>query len=83
MEVLLIILGFLILAAWLVSIAYLCNAAKAKGWHENGAAGLWFVGIFCSPVILGLYAAALPDRKGQTDSKTAVDTQPPLTLPSI
>lgn len=57
-----IILLILILAAWLVSISLMVKAAKEKGHHLDGAGKLWFIGIFASPIVLGLYTASLPDR---------------------
>lgn len=59
--------------ACLIAISLIVKAAQAKGWHKDGTGKLWFIGIFATPVVLGLYVAALPDR-GQSKAKLA--TQP-------
>lgn len=60
---LLFVLLIVILAAWLVSIAKLIEVYKQK--HKDGESAstgiLWFIGIFASPMVLGLYVCALPD----------------------
>ena len=33
-----------------------------KGHGQDGTGSLWFIGIFASPIVLGLYTASLPDR---------------------
>ena len=71
-----IILLILILAAWLVSISLMIKAAKEKGYHRDGAGKLWFIGIFASPVVLGLYTASLPDRNVPL-AKSNVDDELP------
>lgn len=52
-----------VLVAWIMAIAMLVKMAKEKGHCRNGAGLLWFVGLFASPIVLGLYVAALPDKK--------------------
>jgi hypothetical protein len=44
-----------------MAISLLVNAAKEKGHLRVGL--LWFIGIFTSPVVLGLCVIALPDRR--------------------
>ena len=59
------LLIFVLLTAFVISliaISLLVNAAQQKGFHRNDAGTLWFVGIFASPIVLGLYTASLPDR---------------------
>ncbi len=80
---LLAILGLLIFAAWITGIYLLCNAVNAKGWHKKGDGALWFVGIFASPIVLGLYAAALPDKKLQSADPEIQQSTPKSELPSI
>lgn len=46
----------------LVAISLLIRAAKEKGYHCSSTGILWLVGIFATPVVLGLYTASLPDR---------------------
>lgn len=50
----------------LVAISLLVKAAKEKGYHRSSAGILWLVGIFATPVVLGLYTASLPDRNATT-----------------
>lgn len=63
------LLIFVLLTAFAISllaISLLVNAAQQKGFHRNDAGTLWFVGIFASPIVLGLYTASLPDRGAPT-----------------
>lgn len=48
--------------AWLLAISLIIKAAQAKGFHRDGTGKLWFIGIFATPIVLGLYVASLPDR---------------------
>ena len=50
----------------LVAISLLIKAAKEKGYHRSSTGILWLVGIFATPVVLGLYTASLPDRNAAT-----------------
>lgn len=50
------------LIAWLLAISLIIKAAQAKGFHRDGTGKLWFIGIFATPIVLGLYVASLPDR---------------------
>lgn len=59
----LVVVGFILLIAWIVAISLMCDAVQEKGHHKDGTGSLWAIGILCSPIVLGLYAAALPDRK--------------------
>lgn len=65
-SVLVIFIAFIVLilafAAWLLAIAKLVEAARMKGHGQDGTGSLWFIGIFASPIVLGLYTASLPDR---------------------
>lgn len=77
---LLIALSIVILAAWIVSIVKLVEAYKLK--QENGQDAptgvLWLIGLFASPVVLGLYVCALPNRSERTSSK-----KPETELPAV
>ncbi|WP_350455359.1 hypothetical protein [Slackia heliotrinireducens] len=49
--------------AWLMATAMFVDLAKSKGhFTEGGSFALWFVGIFASPFVLGLYAVGLPNK---------------------
>lgn len=69
----------LVLAAFLASISLFIKAAKEKGYYENGGTGiLWFIGIFATPIVVGLYTASLPDLRGQkAKQEETVDTELP------
>lgn len=53
----------LILVAWLLSIDLLIDAGKAKGYSMANSGKLWFIGIVATPLVVGLYVAALPDNR--------------------
>lgn len=50
------------LGAWLLAISLFAKIAKEKGYFEDGAGILWFMGIFATPIVAGLYVLALPDK---------------------
>ena len=61
-----LVLAILVLIAWLVAINLFVEAAKEKGYYRDGGAGLlWFVGIFATPIVVGIYTTALPDKRSQ------------------
>lgn len=70
-----------VLGAWILAISMFVDIAKEKGYCKNGAGVLWYIGIFATPIAVGLYVAALPDKgAGSAGSKHAnVDDE----LPSI
>ena len=59
MIVVLIVIGILAFVAWLWSINLFAAEAKRKGHGNTGV--LWFMGIFATPIVVGLYTAQLPD----------------------
>lgn len=59
----LIIVSVLVLVAWLLSIDMFINAGKAKGYSMANSGKLWFIGIIATPLVVGLYVAALPDNR--------------------
>lgn len=77
----LIVLVFLllVLVAFLASISLFIDAAKEKGYYKNGGTGiLWFIGIFATPIVVGLYTASLPDLRNQkTEQKETVESDLP------
>lgn len=63
MEGFILIVGIITFVAWIISIDMFIQAAKEKGYHTDGGTGkLFFVGLFASPLVLGLYTASLPDK---------------------
>lgn len=80
------LLIFVLLTAFVISliaISLLVDAAKAKGFHRNDAGTLWFVGIFASPIVLGLYTASLPDRGAPAATMPTAPEDPRDELPAI
>ena len=57
------IIGAIALVAWIVAIDLLIKAGKAKGYAMKNTGALWFVGIFATPIVVGLYIASLPDNR--------------------
>jgi heme/copper-type cytochrome/quinol oxidase subunit 2 len=55
------ILLVLVVVAYFMSISMMVKVAKQKGcpW---GSGKLWFIGLFTTPIVLGIIVAALPDR---------------------
>ena len=64
-----LLIGAALIIAWIFAIDELIKAAQMKGHHKDSTASLWFVGIFASPIILGLCIAALPDRSELAETK--------------
>ncbi len=52
-----------VLIAWLMSIDLLIKVGAAKGYSMDNKGLLWFIGIFATPIVVGLYVAALPDNR--------------------
>lgn len=62
----------------LVAISLFVDLAKEKGHYRDDANILWFVGIFASPVVLGVYVMAL-SNKSSKDSSVDISKE----LPSL
>ena len=58
-----LIIGFVALIAWFIAISMFVNLANDKGHHLDDTGKLWFVGIFASPIVLGIYVLGLRDKK--------------------
>ncbi len=63
--VLLFFVGICVIVAWFLSITMFIDAAKAKGYPMRETGVLWFVGIFASPLVPGLYVNALPPKNNE------------------
>ncbi len=50
------------IVAYFLSISTMVKSAKEKGCPWGGGR-LWFIGLFTTPIVLGLIVAGLPDRK--------------------
>lgn len=68
------------LVAWLLAINLLIKTGMAKGYSMSNTGILWFIGIFASPIVLGIYIMALPDKSAR--SQDAQDA-PVEELPSL
>ena len=63
-SVFLVFLFFVMLGAWCYAIYLFIEAAREKGYFKDGGtAHLWFVGIFATPIVVGLYTTSLPDKR--------------------
>ena len=58
-----VIIVVIALAARVVAINLLIKVGRAKGYAMENAGILWFVGIFATPILVGLYIASLPDNR--------------------
>lgn len=72
----LIILAIVALVAWLLAINLLIKVGAAKGYAMDNKGLLWFIGIFATPIVVGLYVAALPDNRAKPAESTA-DSEAP------
>ena len=63
--------------AGLMAIDLFINLAREKGHKLDNSGMLWFIGIFASPIVLGLYVAALPSKRSESSSDISRD------LPSL
>lgn len=77
-----LLIGTALIIAWIFAIDELIKAAQMKGHHKGSTASLWFIGIFATPIILGLCIAALPDRGELAEAKLS-DQNLPDDLPAI
>ena len=55
------VISVLVIVAYFMSISMFTKVAQAKGHYLSGTGKLWFIGIFATPLILGIYVASLPD----------------------
>ena len=70
-SIILYLLLAIVLVAWIMAVYHLIKAGEAKGHFKNGAGAFWFIGLFASPIVLGLYIVALPDRSALPDMGVA------------
>ena len=61
-SILYLLIAIAVLAAWLLSIRLLIQAGESKGYSMSNRALIWFIGIFATPIVAGLYIVALPDK---------------------
>lgn len=68
LELIILILPLLAIAANICGVAELVKIAKAKGHYTDGAGTLWFIGLFGTALMVGLIVCALPDKAAQATS---------------
>lgn len=56
-----VIVPLVMLAAGIVAISHFIELGQKKGCIEEKTGAYWFIGLFASPLVLGLYVAAAPD----------------------
>lgn len=66
-----VIVLIFVLCAWLAAIALFIGVRKDKGYSSEGEWLLWVIGIFATPIVVGLFVIALPDKRLVSASKTA------------
>ena len=72
-----VIIVVIALAARVVAINLLIKAGRAKGYAMENAGILWFVGIFATPILVGLYIASLPDNRTIADPEKPAEAELP------
>lgn len=65
-----------VLVAFLVSINLFVERAREKGHFEKTGL-LWFIGIFATPIVVGLYVLSLPDLSGKKTEKNKKESDLP------
>lgn len=63
------VIPIVVLVAWLLAINLLIKVGEAKGHALSNKGLLWFIGIFATPIVVGLYIIALPDRRAEAARK--------------
>lgn len=79
----LIILAIVALIAWLLAINLLIKVGAAKGYAMDNKGLLWFIGIFATPIVVGLYIASLPDNRVMPAESAAGSEAPAEELPAL
>lgn len=57
------VLALIAFAMCLYAIHMFIEIGKAKGYSMDNAVSLWLIGIFTTPITVGIYVAALPDNR--------------------
>lgn len=66
--ILLFIVAIVVLVAWLVATEMFIDLAQKKDPQFYRTGMLWFVGIFATPIVVGLYVCAMTDKRSATSS---------------
>ena len=51
-----------VIIAWCLSINLFINLGKSKGYSMANKGLLWFIGIFATPIVVGIYVLSLPPK---------------------
>lgn len=78
LEFVFLLIAIAVIAAGLVAIEMFIDLGREKGHKLENTSVLWFIGICCSPIVLGLYIAALPDKRLRADSNDISQDLPSL-----
>lgn len=77
------IIPIVVLVAWLMSINLFIKVGEAKGRTLNNKGLLWFIDIFATPIVVGLYVIALPDRRAEAAGKAPLEPAATDELPEL
>lgn len=59
-----LVLSIVPIVAYVMAIKLFIDLAKNNGFCEDGGSGkLWFIGIFTTPIVIGIYVLALINQK--------------------
>lgn len=74
-----VVVAVAVLAAFLAATGLFVELAEEKGYTARSKL-LWFIGVFASPIVVGLYVLSLPDlRNPESRKQSAVESE----LPSV
>lgn len=77
------VIPIVVLVAWLLAINLLIKVGEAKGHALSNKGLLWFIGIFATPIVVGLYIIALPDRRAEAARKAPPSSAATDELPEL
>ena len=78
-----IAIAIIVLIAWIISVYMFVERAKEKNPKITGTGSLWFMGIFASPVVLGLYVISRPDARQRVETHAGSPAAMQDELPSV
>lgn len=69
-ELIIVLVLLPVLVAWLLAINLFIKVGAEKGYAMENKGLLWFIGIFATPIVVGLYIASLPDARAIAEPQT-------------
>lgn len=78
MVAVLIVFLVVVLCAWVALISLFLGVKKEKGYPADNDTLLWFIGIFATPLAVGLYVVALPDKSASRNHRTVCGSEKDL-----